>query len=316
MYMKVLSFDVGIKNLAYCLFESNANSPWKIADWKVVSLLGAEPVVHRCSAQNNKKTAAKPCTHLAKYHHHQTFLCDKHAKALASVPTVGNESVLYPKPRFKQVKKMKMEELVALALELKVVSTGKKKPELLKDIQAFLDAHVLQPVSKSSAKAGDADLITLGQSMKGIFVEFVIEHPDLSVVLIENQISPLANRMKTLQGMLAQTFIMLLPAIRIEFISSANKLKLFSPKEKKETPITATATATATEAEALPTQSQTYQAHKKDGVTYCEQILEKKIFEGGEQWALCERKKKDDLADCFLQGVWWLKKENLTNINT
>lgn len=301
MYMKVLSFDVGIKNLAYCLFESN--TPWKIADWKVVSLLGAEPVIHRCSAQNNKKTAAKPCQHLAKFVYKQQYLCDKHAKALASVPTVGNESVLYPKPRFKQVKKMKMEELVALALELKVVSTGKKKPELLKDIQAFLDAHVLQPVSKSSAKAGDADLITLGQSMKGIFVEFVREHPDLSVVLIENQISPLANRMKTLQGMLAQTFIMLLPAIRIEFISSANKLKMFSPKEKKDTIATAT-------------QSQTYQAHKKDGVTYCEQILEKKLFEGGEQWALCERKKKDDLADCFLQGVWWLKKESKIDINS
>jgi len=181
---------------------------------------------------------------------------------------------------------------------LKIDSTGKKKPDLLKDIQTYLEAHVLQPVSVSSAKAGQADLITLGQSMKEIFVEFLREHPDLSVVLIENQISPLANRMKTLQGMLAQTFIMLVPNIRIEFISSANKLKMFSSKEKKE----------PTE---NPTQSQTYKAHKKDGITYCEEILQEGKFEGGEQWALCERKKKDDLADCFLQGVWWLNRENL-----
>ena len=305
MYMKVLSFDVGIKNLAYCLFD-NSTTKWKIADWKVVSLLGEEPIIHRCSSDNlakNKKTAAKPCTHLAKYYHNQIYLCDKHAKALAITST----NVYLPEPRFKQVKKMKLEELVALALDLKVDSTGKKKPDLLKDIQVYLDAHVLQPVSKSSAKAGDADLITLGQTMKGIFIEFMREHQDLSVVLIENQISPLANRMKTLQGMLAQTFIMLKDDIRIEFISSANKLKMFSSKDKKETNSTAMS---------APTQSQTYQAHKKDGVTYCHQILEKKAFEGGEQWTLCERKKKDDLADCFLQGVWWLKHENLININT
>ena len=60
-----------------------------------------------------------------------------------------------PQPRFKQIKKMKMEELAALALELKIDSTGKKKPDLLKDIQAYLEAHVLQPVSVSSAKAGE-----------------------------------------------------------------------------------------------------------------------------------------------------------------
>jgi Mitochondrial resolvase Ydc2 / RNA splicing MRS1 len=304
--MKVLSFDVGIKNLAYCLFDQSTISDattttattttikWKIADWKVVSLLGEEPVIHKCSSENlpkNKKTVAKPCSHLAKYHHKEIYLCDKHAKAL--------RDVYLPQPRFKHVKKMKMEELVALALELKVDSTGKKKPDLLKDIQAYLDNHVLQPVSKSSAKAGDADMITLGQAMKRIFIEFIREHPDLSVVLIENQISPLANRMKTIQGMLAQTFIMLLPAIRVEFISSANKLKMFSPKE---TPVVEETVTT--------TQSQKYQAHKKDGVTYCHETLQKGIFEGGEQWTLCERKKKDDLADCFLQGVWWLKREN------
>ena len=316
--MKVLSFDVGIKNLAYCLFDQSTTK-WKIADWKVVSLLGEEPVIHKCSGENppkNKKTPAKPCSYLAKYLYKQQHLCDKHAKALATTP-----GVYLPEPRFKKVKKMKMEELVALALVLKVDSTGKKKPDLLKDIQAYLEEHVLQPVSKSSAKAGDADLITLGQTMKGIFIEFMREHPDVSVVLIENQISPLANRMKTLQGMLAQTFIMLKEGIRIEFISSENKLKMFSSKDKKETsttepiptvPITTVPITTVS----APTQSQTYQAHKKDGVTYCHQILEKKVFEGGDQWTLCERKKKDDLADCFLQGVWWLKRENLININT
>lgn len=130
-------------------------------------------------------------------------------------------------------------------------------------------------------------MITLGQTMKGIFIEFMREHPDVSVVLIENQISPLANRMKTLQGMLAQTFIMLKEDVRIEFISSANKLKMFSSKEVKTND---------------STQSQTYQAHKKDGITYCEQILQEGKFEGGEQWTLCERKRKTIWRIVFYRG--------------
>ena len=45
-------------------------------------------------------------------------------------------------------------------------------------------------------------------------------------VIIENQISPIANRMKTIQGMIAQFFIM--NDIKdIEFVAASNKLKNF-----------------------------------------------------------------------------------------
>ena len=57
-------------------------------------------------------------------------------------------------------------------------------------------------------------------------------------VIIENQISPIANRMKTIQGMIAQYFIMKNNNISIEFVSSVNKLKDTSTvgdkKEEKE----------------------------------------------------------------------------------
>ena len=50
---------------------------------------------------------------------------------------------------------------------------------------------------------------------------------DITHVVIENQLSPIANRMKTIQGMLAQYFIMIDENIDIQFISSSNKLKQF-----------------------------------------------------------------------------------------
>ena len=46
-------------------------------------------------------------------------------------------------------------------------------------------------------------------------------------VLIENQISPIATRMKTLQGMLTQYYIDHLENVDITFVSSVNKLKQF-----------------------------------------------------------------------------------------
>jgi len=309
--MKVISFDVGIKNLAYCLFETTDARP-HIADWKVLSLLGEEQPIHKClhiTTKTAKKiTTQTPCSRLAKYSQTECYLCDKHAKA--------QTEWLMPEPRFKTVKKMKLEDLSAIAKEFGVDTSG-KKPDILKNVERHLAQKCLVSVKHKTQSAGEADLISLGHAMKRVFKDILPE--DISVVLIENQISPLANRMKTVQGMLAQYFIMRYENIRIEFISSANKLKMFS-KEIKETKEKETKEKETKEKETkeketkekeedVPkeqTQSQKYKEHKKDGVFYCEQVLNEKTFTGGEQWTTCERKKKDDLADCFLQGVWWL----------
>jgi hypothetical protein len=99
---------------------------------------------------------------------------------------------------------------------------------------------------------------------------------------------------------LAQYFIMSYNDIGVEFVSSSNKLKMFS-KEKTET------------SSEEKTQGQIYKTHKKDGVFYCEQVLASGKWPT-DLWTTCEKKKKDDLADCFLQGIWWLQKEDLISI--
>ena len=101
-------------------------------------------------------------------------------------------------------------------------------------------------------------------------------------VLIENQISPIANRMKTVQGMIAQFFIMKnLTANNIEFVSATNKLKSFIGSKKT-----------------------TYKERKTLSISVTLELIKKelhwhKFFE--------KHNKKDDLADCFLQGLWYLK---------
>jgi hypothetical protein len=88
---------------------------------------------------------------------------------------------------------------------------------------------------------------------------------------------------------------------RIEFVSSANKLKNFLDK----TPLSSD--------DASPPKNvlrQTYSENKKNGLLHCSQILEKTPAFHAWKPAL-EKKKADDLADCFLQGLWYLKKHNL-----
>jgi len=307
MSKKIISFDVGIKNMAFCLFDISG-SDVTISDWKVLSLIDEVAPIHYCNCsaikQSNKKDKKnqiknffnppveniRQCGRVAKYKKSDKLYCEKHA-------TSQSEYLL---PEKKNVKKMGLEELITYAGSLGILGLPKKKADVLTLVENYLREHSLEPiVAKKGAKAGDIDLVVIGKNMKRIFNEtlkdIVIDH-----VLIENQISTLATRMKTVQGMLAQYFIMSYDTVDIEFVSSANKLKMFS-KEAKEAK------------EGDQTQSQKYNAHKKDGVFYCEQVLASGKWPT-DLWRTCEKKKKDDLADCFLQGIWWLQKENIINM--
>ena len=113
---------------------------------------------------------------------------------------------------------------------------------------------------------------------------------DITHVAIENQISKIASRMKTVQGMLSQYFIMQEECPQIEYISSINKLKDLSTN----------------------VQENSYKQHKKDSVAICKEILTQNPSLGNFD-DLLTISKKDDLADAFLQGIWYLKREKIIN---
>ena len=62
-----------------------------------------------------------------------------------------------------------------------------------------------------------------------LFKTLNIDFSQLHYVIIENQISPIANRMKSIQGMLTQYFITK-DVPHIEYISAINKLSSLSDK--------------------------------------------------------------------------------------
>ena len=58
--MRVISFDIGIKNMAYCIFDiSGEGSPLSISKWDVINLLEKREsvVLCGCSLESKSKKA-------------------------------------------------------------------------------------------------------------------------------------------------------------------------------------------------------------------------------------------------------------------
>jgi len=316
--MNLVSFDIGIKNMAYCIFYIDTSNNLSIKDWNVLNLMEIEQPNPNCSCKNipkSKKAIATNCSSNAKYHKNNMYYCEKHAKS---------SQYLIPK-KWKNLKKMKVDELIKLGnshllfMDVENIAKTLKKGEIIDKIDEFLKKQSLEPIIKKKTKtANDTDLIKIGKNMKNSLNQ-VLENIEISNVIIENQISPIANRMKTIQGMLAQYFIIKDDNIIIDFVSSSNKLKQFAnisttkPENILENTMKSNENSTKKPVEnsvEKNIKNPDYKKHKIDGVSYCSQILSKN--DSFEQWkSSLDTKKKDDLADCFLQGLWYLKQKNI-----
>jgi hypothetical protein len=164
--------------------------------------------------------------------------------------------------------------------------TQKSKVLILEYLYDLLPKMFIMPFS-NTVKTTDLSLIEIGINLKKTLDEL---YGDIHIdtVIIENQISPIANRMKTLQGMIAQYFIMK-DTTDIHFISAANKLKDYVSKKT------------------------TYSERKTMGIEICEELLINNEQFGKHLEMFHTHKKKDDLADCFLQGIWYLRDKIIYN---
>ena len=315
--IRLISYDIGIKNMAYCIIQYENNN-FSILDWNVLNLLEKENPTEICSQINKGKTKKTPdcqCTKTAKYQKNGQFYCEKHAKK-------GYPFIIPTKKHTRPyLKKIKVNELQTLAKSIFIFENLEnintlKKDGLIDKIAKHYEKQCFEPIiKKKEEKAGDTDLILIGKRMKKLLNENPITET-ITHVVIENQISPIATRMKTLQGMLTQYYIDKKDDINIDFVSSVNKLKQFSNllssiKEKKNEEIKKeTKKEESIENGEPSSQKTTYKEHKQLGIIYSKQIIEKNPMFSNWKEKL-ETKKKDDLADCFLQGLWYFKQKNI-----
>lgn len=308
---RIISFDVGIKNLAYCIIDVNIDidtgtkSGIYIVDWSIINLTGDDttPLTHHtCSCISNSRKGNNMCGKTAKYKRDVSFFCDAHAKK--STEWIIPSRIYSPTT----LKTRNIAQLTSIAEDLKLtlIQTKPTKGKLMELIILEIKRReLIHLVAKKTSNTRDVDLITIGRNIK-TFLDRIPLIKTVSGVLIENQIGPLALRMKSVQGLLSQYFIMRFDAIPIFFISSSNKLKN----------LPSISTTIVPDSEDDETQGKKYKKHKSDAIIHATHIINSNptfkewtsLFSRNDSTA---NKKKDDYADCFLQALWWLVSSNI-----
>ena len=284
--MKILSIDIGIKNLAYVILEvtnANANTNTNLDKNSIVT--GTQDftiikwdVINLC----NKfiPCSTNTCSKQACFHKNDTFYCKNHTKKtdyslpLCNIKTLHKQSL---------ANLSSLVEKFDLKLEKPI-----NKSSLIKTIEEYANTTCFEAIE--TVNANNVNLIDLGISLKNELNELFNSYDLTSIdqIIIENQISPIANRMKSLQGMISQYFIDC-NNHNIVFISATNKLKAFLNKDKdldKDKKIS-------------------YNERKKLSICYTKQLLENKNMLSDLTY-FTKHSKKDDLADCLLQGIYYL----------
>ena len=70
--MKIVSFDIGLRNLSYCVLEGTSRKDVKILDWNIIDVLGEKAGVGAARCYK--------CSTAARYEHASEgiFACSKH----------------------------------------------------------------------------------------------------------------------------------------------------------------------------------------------------------------------------------------------
>ena len=254
---RILSIDVGIVNLGICLLDVSKDHPPRIIEWESIDLLDRK---HDC--------ASVTCKHKARFiTPSRLYLCKRCANRRQE-PIVEADWLALDRP------KCSKRCMVPLACRVGILEADALCAD---DLRRALIKHrnecMIMPVLMASAK--NVELVEVGRALQSA-LDARQELHEADAVVIENQISPLASRMKTIQGMIAQYFIRTGVA-SIEFISAANKLKPFLAKGQRTT----------------------YKERKALSISVVRELLDKDEARIGFEAS----SKKDDLADSYLQAL-------------
>lgn len=319
MSKTIISFDIGIKNLAYCIFVVGEKT--SVLKWNIVNLIQGDSQPKQgsskctCMKAGKKKAPETVCGKKGVYTDSTgaSIFCTVHAK---NQGTSNGKIVPCKEMSMSTIKSLKLDDLKTFCkTHLIAFADSDKKPDICAKAEAAIKARTLVPIKVVKQNANHVHLVEIGKQIRMqldevLKVQRTLADIKVDIVILENQISPIAGRMNTIQGMLAQYFIMrdvisLVP--KIEFISSSGKLKDYKGSKGPKDPTVPMELKGGTEVQ----EKTSYKDHKRDGIAFCRDFMTKNEGLRVHQEVFDSSTKKDDLADCFLQGIYYLKREKL-----
>lgn len=250
--MKLVSFDIGLRNLSVCVLEGTSRKDVKILHWEVIDVLGEKAGVGaaRCFK----------CQAAARYEHASegTFACSKHT----------------PKQK-KNITKSALNKKSAHEIQCEVETCGLRTDKTKKaDLVTLLYNHYRQNTWKKCVQSSlSGSVLDLAPAIAACLDARMNHWKGADLVVLENQPE---RRMYAVQAMIHMYFSV--RNFRCSGISASHKLSNIVT---------------------IDDVVHTYKGRKKTGIVHAYALVPK------EHHAFFDKhKKKDDLADCFLQGLW------------
>lgn len=292
MTIRILSWDVGIKNLAGCILShnsSNEQKPFNIEWWEIVNLsMVKEPI---CS---NKYKNGNPCTNKAIYsstildkthyycgHHKKVYDCFQKQCVFVNI-----------KPVDKNIKCIECSDIAKFNTILdnqrfNYCTTHKNK---------FIKGMKLNTIKKQTLK--DIDIDTLKYNL-WILLDKKPELLLVDEVIIENQPALKNPKMKSIAETLYNYFLCRGIIDKPVTDSTINLVKYICPSNK----LKLNQDNTISILSKSKNSSETYKLTKELSIQYCYQFIgnNQKLIEHLDKF-----KKKDDLCDALLQGLYYI----------
>lgn len=252
--MKLVSIDVGLRNLAVCVLEGTHRTDITIPHWDVIDVIGEKNGVGRPLCFHCKKAAM--------WQQGTSYACSKH------VPTTRV-------PTKTSLTSKKIDDLRKQAEELGISLTGVTKKA---DI-ATLVLNKLKGIGWTKFSGGaavkHAPVLDLAKDIVASLDARKSWWAGTTLVVIENQKD---RRMFAVQAMIHMYFAK--EGYAVKGVSAVHKLSNILTLD----------------------DTTSYRGRKKTGILHCEQLMP-----AGNREFFRSHKKKDDLADSFLQGLWCLE---------
>jgi hypothetical protein len=244
--MKLVSFDVGLRNLAFCILDGTTRQDVKILHWDLIDVM-AEGAGH-------DSPKCFKCKKPANWKQEETYACTVH------------------KSKGKSVTKKSLNEKTIASLQKEAGVTGTKK-FIVDLLYNKYSKKVWKRCVKSCKQGSVVDLAPMiAQSLKA--------RTDIwdgsDKIIFEQQPD---KRMMAVQAMMHMWFEC--HGYSTKGVSAIHKL---------------------TNMVTVKDSTKTYKGRKKTGIVHATALVP-------EEWKdyMLKHPKKDDLADSFLQGLWFLE---------